>query len=768
MRPNLSIIIVLLLGCAVVQSQTLPSANSVADKIRIERLADLARIWGAVKHFHPYLAYKELDWDKALIETIPKVNATKSSEEYAAAVNSMLAALGDQQTRATVEREIKTNEAGPTSNANQSPARLENGVLYYDLLAASRITFKEYQRLNDFSAEIKKLFPQAKAIVVDARGLGETRDEILAEFIYELTELLPLMLDQNITLGTTRYRLHNGYATQATISSGGYYSSFVTDAPETFSGNASSKTPPMIFLTDEKTGVEQILSGLQTAKKAFVIADGASSAGGRFYTMKLADNVQVKMRTTEAVNPDGSIGFAPDLTVAKGEASKIAQKLVAENKFVSTRPQMSAAQSAQVSQKDKTYAEMEFPDKEYRLLALFRFWNVINYFYPHKNIIGADWDAILPKYIPRFETNTDAISYRITAQKMVAEIHDSHGSFRAPQLKSAPPDYFPPFGEDYAEGKWFVRVVMDEDSRFKVGDEILEVDGAPVENLVDEWASRIAASTPQALMRVVKNRGIFRGAKDSKVRFKLRGADGQVREIETTRMIVAGDRRHRDYRLAKRQTPIVSVLPSGFGYIDVDRLPASDQEIDKAFETVKTAPALILDMRGYPRGDTTRIVEHLTDKPLAPALFSRPFLDARKPGDPDLIGGATYTFPVGNGNPRTQWKGDVYAGKIVVLINEQTQSAAEGAAGNFAKSRSDLTFIGGPTAGANGDTTYLVLPGDIAVGFTGHNVLRYDGRQLQRVGIQPTVKVAPTIKGITQNKDEVFDAAVEFLRSEKR
>ena len=64
---------VLLLFC-----QTLQAQPSTAQDVRIARLAGLAKVWGTVKYFHPFLAYRDVDWDKALIETIPKVNAAKS------------------------------------------------------------------------------------------------------------------------------------------------------------------------------------------------------------------------------------------------------------------------------------------------------------------------------------------------------------------------------------------------------------------------------------------------------------------------------------------------------------------------------------------------------------------------------------------------------------------------------------------------------------------------------------------------------------------
>ena len=49
----------------------------------------------------------------------------------------------------------------------------------------------------------------------------------------------------------------------------------------------------------------------------------------------------------------------------------------------------------------------------------------------------------------------------------------------------------------------------------------------------------------------------------------------------------------------------------------------------------------------------------------------------------------------------------------------------------------DVTFIGSPTNGANGDMTNMVLPGNLVVSFTGQEVRFAGGHQLQRVGVQP-------------------------------
>ena len=99
-----------------------------------------------------------------------------------------------------------------------------------------------------------------------------------------------------------------------------------------------------------------------------------------------------------------------------------------------------------------------------------------------------------------------------------------------------------------------------------------------------------------------------------------------------------------------------------------------------------------------------------------------------------------------------------------MLINHDAISQAEHTC-MFFESAADVTFIGSPTNGANGDVTNMVLPGAIYVSFSGHDVRHADGRQLQRVGIQPHIKVEQTVAGIRAGKDEILEAALKFLNS---
>lgn len=753
------------------QAERAPSGPAAAEDARIARLAGLAKVWGAVKYFHPFLAYREVDWDKALVEAIPKVNAAKSPQEYRAALDEMLAVLGDRSTRA--EAGAPEAAAAPPSDqtttaaaAAGEPVRTENGVLVIDAAQIARTSAQNNAAFAGLVGRISQAAPAAKAVVIDGRYAGEAGSFAPFFFNMLLRQILPQLLDANVTLGSTRYRMHNGYATQTGGGAGFYYSAFVNVSPETVAGQNKAKAPPIVFIVNENTpAADDVLSGLQSAGRAFVVQEGERSpeAGGRTFTLRLPDGVRARIRTGESVNPDGSTGFEADAVVVKsaGEDAAMREALRAAQQDWAARQRTRKAAAAavvtpQVGQRDKAYAEMEFPPAEYRLLALFRFWNVINYFYPYKSLIADTWGNVLPRYIPRFEADRDAADYQLTVRELVTEMHDSHGAVQNANASAERLGSFqPPVLLRYVEGQTVVTNVLEERLPLKVGDVILSVDGEPVEKRREFLSRFVAASTPQALMRSVHS-GLLRGQKDSVARLRVRGTGGEVREVEAPRSLSVSDRRL--FVARQRSTPVVQVLPSGYGYVDLARLQGG--EVDKMFETIKGTPAVIFDMRGYPNGTAWAIAPRLSEKnsPTA-ALFSRPILEATSLSDTELADGTSYTFA----QKLPERSGDVYKGKVVMLINEDAISQAEHTC-LFFEAATDVTFVGTPTVGANGDVTFMVLPGNLPVSFTGHNVRHADGRQLQRVGIQPTIRVEPTLGGVAAGRDEILEAAVKYLQ----
>jgi C-terminal processing protease CtpA/Prc len=198
---------------------------------------------------------------------------------------------------------------------------------------------------------------------------------------------------------------------------------------------------------------------------------------------------------------------------------------------------------------------------------------------------------------------------------------------------------------------------------------------------------------------------------------------------------------------------MLKMLPGNIGYTDLSLLPIS--AVDSMFEMFRNTKAIILDDRGYPQGTAWSIAPRLTDKEsVAAASFRRPLVMS-----PDSTEWTTYEF-VQYTPTTTKWR---YHGKTVLLVDERTMSQAEHT-GLFFEAANKTTIIGSPTVGANGDVTNVILPGGISAWFSGHDVRHADGRQLQRMGLQPDIVVRPTLAGVRAGRDEILERALEFLK----
>jgi C-terminal processing protease CtpA/Prc len=159
-------------------------------------------------------------------------------------------------------------------------------------------------------------------------------------------------------------------------------------------------------------------------------------------------------------------------------------------------------------------------------------------------------------------------------------------------------------------------------------------------------------------------------------------------------------------------------------------------------------------MRGYPRGTAWAIRPRINTKGARDAAeFRRPLV-----GGEGFSSGSFYflqPIPDRGGKP-------LYRGKTVMLIDERAISQSEHT-GLFFEAANGTTFLGSPTAGANGDVTTLTVPGDIVISFSGHDVRHADGRQLQRVGLVPHLEARPTIRGLRDGRDEVLERARKYL-----
>lgn len=70
--------------------------------------------------------------------------------------------------------------------------------------------------------------------------------------------------------------------------------------------------------------------------------------------------------------------------------------------------------------------------------------------------------------------------------------------------------------------------------------------------------------------------------------------------------------------------PTWTVLPQGYGYIDLVRLEVDD--VEAALAAIRHTPATIFDIRGYPRGTAWSLGPRLCRKPVDWAVFACPLV----------------------------------------------------------------------------------------------------------------------------------------------
>src|SRR6185437_6927878 len=126
---------------------------------------------------------------------------------------------------------------------------------------------------------------------------------------------------------------------------------------------------------------------------------------------------------------------------------------------------------------------------------------------------------------------------------------------------------------------------------------------------------------------------------------------------------------------------------------------------------------------------------------------------------PDLMNPGAFRFGSG---PLIPPGLNHYKGKVVILVDETTQSQAEYTAMAL-RAMPNAVVMGSTTAGADGNVSTIPLPGGLSTMISGLGVFYPDHRPTQRVGIVPDVLVRPTVKGIAAGRDELVEAAVRLL-----
>ena len=400
-----------------------------------------------------------------------------------------------------------------------------------------------------------------------------------------------------------------------------------------------------------------------------------------------------------------------------------------------------------IFQNEKEYKQMKFTDDGYRLLALFRYWNMIEYFFPYKHLIKKDWSEVLKQYIPEILEADSELSYQLTLMKLLAEVEDSHAGIYNPSIAALNNRgrKVTPLRIKFIENKAVVTEIPDsfpQLSNIKVGDELLTIDGKKTEERIDEIEKYISASNFPTKLRDITYQLLATNKEELKL--TLSNEKGQYEMTVPT--IPAKDM----YVLFPTDQPSHKELDKNIGYIYPGTLKQG--EISDIMTSFMNKKGIVVDLRCYPSEFIVfSMGNFLMPKPTAFVKFknhNRKELDGFYMTEPLEVG---IDFP------------DYYEGKIAILVNEETQSNAEYTAMAFQVAPKAKVF-GSQTAGADGNVSEIVLPGGFRTYMTGIGVYYPDGTETQQIGIKIDEKITPTIQSVREGKDIVLEKALEYLK----
>lgn len=364
-----------------------------------------------------------------------------------------------------------------------------------------------------------------------------------------------------------------------------------------------------------------------------------------------------------------------------------------------------------------------------------------------------DWNKKLREYIPLFINAKDELSYELTAIQLIGDIQDTHANLwgGADKIDKWKGSNYSPLHLRFIQNQLVVTDYYNEElkseAELKIGDVITKINGRAIEEIVKEKSKYYPASNVPTRLRDMSANLLRSNAKEVEIEFKSYNSETQAKTLK----LYPKDSLNIYSWYRKNEDKSYKMLDDNIGYITLQTIKQGD--INKIKYEFSKTKGIIIDIRNYPSTFVPfSLGSYFVSVPTPFVKFTNG--NVNNPGE--------FKFTNNIDIPR---QGQAYKGKLVVLVNELSQSQAEYTAMAF-RAGNNTTIIGSTTAGADGNVSTIMLPGGLRTMISGIGVYYPNGKETQRVGIIPDVEVKPTIQGIRQGKDELLEKAIEIISNQ--
>ncbi|KFF00015.1 S41 family peptidase [Chryseobacterium luteum] len=434
---------------------------------------------------------------------------------------------------------------------------------------------------------------------------------------------------------------------------------------------------------------------------------------------------------------------------------------------------------------EKPYALPDSASVPYshRMLALAKISAGVDYLFPHKYLMDANWDKISMGAIPLFVKADTRLAYETQLLKLVATLNDTHALRFYKEMKNWKTilnvKFYPPFDYQLVDNGTKVvvtRVIIPElckQADIEVGDLITHINDKPVSKRVDFIGEYLSASNPNALhsrlSRYYDN--LLFPTESLHTRLSLTRT-GNTRQVDVEWVSKQDDfKKLSDYLNEKLDrskleakleyaAPGVVIFRANQTRSFLDNL-AEDKlktAMDSIFTLAGKQKGIILDMRSYPDwGGFYYLMYNTFGKDNN--FYSKYYmLDKQHIGMYKQITDIVEYYP-----PTAKPGKRAINAKIAILVDGETLSAAEYYTMFLQHMFPDAITIGSQSAGADGDDKEIILPGGYKFPFSGNAIFYPNGTQAQRKGVKINKIVYPIIEDVAKGEDTQLKEALKWI-----
>lgn len=399
-----------------------------------------------------------------------------------------------------------------------------------------------------------------------------------------------------------------------------------------------------------------------------------------------------------------------------------------------------------------------------KVAGLSKFWSEVKYNFVYVERLKAlDWDKLYLEYLPKVRATASTAEYYQVLMELCARLQDGHTNVYPADEVFATQLARPLIRTNLVEGRVLVRDVFDPALRAEgvlPGMEVIAVDGEPATAFGKRvHAPYLSASTAQDLDVRTFGYMFLSGPLAKAPVVTFRDAGGKTFDAVVRRY----DNATRNKAMSGRPPFALRMLPGGVAYVALNSFGNDDAAngFVGAFDQISKASALVIDVRDNGGGNSNvgyRVLATLTGKPFATSKWStRQYLPSyRAWGRP---------MPDTDNAPGS-WKPDParqFGGPVRVLTSGATYSAAEDFAVAFDSMKRGV-IVGEPTGGSTGQPLLIQLPGGGMARICTKADTYPDGKVWVGVGVQPGLRVHPTVADLRNGRDTVLEAALGSLK----